>query len=152
MLNPVRELLYYKGGQVHCIAPDASVAEAVHLMNRARIGALVVLDGGGPVGMFTERDVLVRVVDAGLDASVTRVADVMTTEVHALRPGDTIQEAMKRITDTRCRHFPVLDEGQLVGLVSIGDLLRWMVYDRDHQIEELMHYITDTGAVAGSEM
>ncbi len=133
---------------VETIRPDTTIADAVHAMNQAKIGSLVVMDNERMVGIFTERDVLVRVVDAGLNPKVTRVSQAMTPHPHHVNPDVSLEEAMKIITDTRCRHLPVLDsEEKLLGIVSIGDLMRWIVYDKEHQITDLMHYITDTGAL-----
>ncbi len=117
-------------------------------MNEAHIGALVVLEQGRVTGIFTERDVLLRVVDAGVDPLSTPVEEAMTADPYTVTSDTSVQDAMKLITDTRCRHLPVLDDGKLSGLISIGDLMRWMVYDKEHQIEELMSYITDTGAIS----
>jgi CBS domain-containing protein len=128
---------------VYRIAPEATVAEAVRAMNQAKVGALVVVDGDRPVGIFTERDVLVRVVDEGREAGTTRVVDVMTRQLVAIRPATTVREAMMIVTEKRCRHLPVVEEdGRLHGMISIGDLTRWMVRGQQDRIEELLSYIT----------
>jgi CBS domain-containing protein len=152
MLNPIRELLLYKGRQVHAVSGRTCVSVAVQRMNEAHIGALIVLEQGCMCGIFTERDVLLRVVDAGADPASTPVEAVMTPDPRTITTDTSVQEAMKLITDTRCRHLPVLENDRLVGMISSGDLMRWMVYDQGHQIEKLMHYITDTGAVDRSHV
>lgn len=142
MNDPVRAILDQKGTAVETTNPEATVSDAVRAMNRARIGCLVVLDGDRPVGIFTERDVLTRVVDAGLDPTTTPVARVMTRDLVAIRPETQVPQAMAIMTEKRCRHLPVLDGGQLAGMVSIGDVTRWNVRDQRHTIEDLVSYIT----------
>ena len=147
MRDPVSAILDHKGRYVHSVGPRATVAEAVRVMNGAKIGCLVVLEEERPVGIFTERDVLVRVVDAGLDPRTTRVAEVMTVNPFAIRPATTVEEAMVVVTEKRCRHLPVIEGGELSGLVSIGDLTRWVVRDQRGRIDDLVSYIT--GGFAG---
>jgi CBS domain-containing protein len=140
--EPVRTILDDKGRQVYRIAPGATVAEAVRAMNEAKVGALVVVEGERPVGIFTERDVLVRVVADGNDPGAMRVGDVMTRQLVVILPTTTVREAMLIVTEKRCRHLPVVEEGRLAGMISIGDLTRWMVRGQQHQIDQLMSYIT----------
>jgi len=142
MHNHLKRILEEKGSTVHSVEPEASVLEAVRRMNQHRVGALLVMDGDRPVGIFTERDVLKRVVDTGKDPGRTRVADVMTTDLVCVRPETTVHEAMAVITERRCRHLPVLDGERLSGLVSIGDLTRWLVKDQHIQIRDLVDFIT----------
>lgn len=142
MDNPVRAILDHKGTAVETTTASTSVAEAVRAMNRARIGCLVVVDGDRPLGIFTERDVLTRVVDGGLDPEATPVAEVMTRDLVAIRPETTVHQAMAVMTERRCRHLPVVDGGRLAGMVSIGDVTRWNVRDQRHTIEDLVSYIT----------
>lgn len=142
MDDPVRAILDDKGRQVHTVPPETTVAAAVAAMNRARIGALVVVEAERPLGIFTERDVLVRVVDGGRDPAATQVGEVMTAPVVAIDPRTTVGEAMVLVTEKRCRHLPVLEEGRLAGMISIGDLTRWLVRGQQHRIDELLSYIT----------
>ena len=119
----VQEILQVKGSRVHCVEPDTTVLEATQRMNAERIGAMVVTDQGRVAGMFTERDVLRRVVGERRDPATTRVAEVMTTEVVCCTPGTAIDEVRGAMKNRRIRHLPVVDdEGRLLGLVSIGDL------------------------------
>lgn len=141
MDDPVSSILDQKGAEVKTTAPSATVVEAVRAMNRARIGALVVVEGERPVGIFTERDVLVRVVDAGKEPGGTRVADVMTRELAFIRRRTQVAEAMAVMTEKRCRHLPVVEDGRLAGMISIGDLIRWTVRDQRHTIDDLVSYI-----------
>ena len=137
----IERVLAHKGDTVEAIAPETSVLRAVERMNECRIGSLVVCDGDRPIGIFTERDVLVRVVARGLDPKRTPVGEVMTRELIAIRPDVTVTEAMLVITERRCRHLPVVDDRGLRGMVSIGDLTRWLVRDREQTIEDLYEYL-----------
>lgn len=142
MENSLSILLKDKGTDVYNISPNASVTDAVRMMNDRGVGALLVVADDRPVGMFTERDVLRRVVDAGREPSSTKVADVMTRELVTVRPGTTVQEAMGVVTEKRCRHLPVMDGETLCGMVSIGDLIRWTTRKQAIHIQDLVNYIT----------
>ena len=124
------------------MAPTTTVAEAVAEMNGHRVGSVLVMDGGRLVGIFTERDVLRRIVGAGMDPKRTLVSDVMTTGVITISPEATVEETMVLFTEKRCRHLPVLDAGRLVGTISIGDITRWMADAHRAEAEHLKNYIT----------
>lgn len=129
-------------GDLFAVSPDSTVLEAVKLMNRERIGSLLVGDVRRAVGIFTERDVLVRVVAAGRDPKTLKVSEVMTSPFVAVRSTNTLEEAMRVISTKRCRHLPVRGEGDaIVGLISIGDLTRWIVRDQESRIDGLFDYI-----------
>jgi CBS domain-containing protein len=138
---PISVLLERKNSEICSVSPAVTVAEAVTEMNRRRIGSVVVLEGGRLAGIFTERDVLRRVVGAGIDPLRTSVAEVMTAELVTVKPTTTVDEAMEIFTDKRCRHLPVLDDGRLVGLLSIGDVTRWSVESHRSEAEHLKNYI-----------
>jgi CBS domain-containing protein len=124
------------------VSPDSSVLEAVQLMNRERIGSVLVCDSEGAVGIFTDRDVLARVVSAAKDPAATVVADVMTSPFVTVKATTTVEEAIRVITTKRCRHLPVMGEGgEILGLVSIGDITQWIVREQENQIEGLFDYI-----------
>ena len=111
-------------------------------MNRERIGSVLVCDSEGAVGIFTERDVLARVVSAAKDPAATVVADVMTSPFVTVKATTTVEEAIRVITTKRCRHLPVMGEGgEILGLVSIGDITQWIVREQENQIEGLFDYI-----------
>jgi len=131
-----------KGSTVHAVPPSATVLEAVRRMNQDRIGAVLVRDGEQVAGIFTERDVLTRVVDRGLDPATTPVGEVMTSSLVTVGPRTTVEEAMAVVSEKRCRHLPVMDGDRLVGLVSIGDLTRWVTRHQAWHIEDLVRYIT----------
>lgn len=124
------------------MAPNVSVSDAVAEMNRHRVGSILVLEGGRLVGIFTERDVLRRVVGAGLDPQSTPLAAVMTTGVITITPESSVEETMMIFTEKRCRHLPVIDNGTLVGTISIGDITRWMADAHRAEAEHLKAYIT----------
>lgn len=124
------------------VASKVTVSEAVAEMNRHRVGSVLILDEGRLVGIFTERDVLRRVVGAGVDPTRTLVADVMTQGPITIGPETSIEETMRIFTEKRCRHLPVLDGGKLVGTISIGDITRWMADAHRAEAEHLKNYIT----------
>jgi len=142
MRNTLQAVLDHKGGVVHHITPSSTVLEAVRKMNQERIGALLVCADDELFGIFTERDLLTRVLDSDRDPAQTRIADVMTSRVVVVSPATTVDEAMAIITEQRCRHLPVMEGGKLVGLVSIGDLTRWMTRKQHFEIQNLVNYIT----------
>ncbi len=141
MRGLLSDVLRDKGAALHTVPADATVAAAVRRMNEERIGSLLVVDGAAIVGIFTERDVLVRVVDAARDATRTLVAEVMTRSVVHVRPTTAVEEAMAIMTEKRCRHLPVIEGRRPCGMVSIGDLTRWVIKDQSIEIKDLFEYI-----------
>lgn len=141
MLSQLNDILEKKGRTLHAIAPQTSVLEAARRMKELRIGALLVTEEAQLLGIFTERDVLFRVVAEGLDPSVTSVAEVMTREPKCVSPFLTVENAMHVITDKRFRHLPVVEGDHLEGLITIGDLARWMVGTQKTQLEELVRAV-----------
>lgn len=141
MNAPISAILDRKGSAVFSVSPTATVAEAVAEMIRHRVGSVLVLDRGNLMGIFTERDVLRRVVGAGIDANRTRVSEVMSAEVITITPDATIEETMVIFTEKRCRHLPVLEHGRLCGTISIGDVTRWMADHHRVEAEHLKAYI-----------
>lgn len=139
--TPISALLERKGSTVHSVPANVTIARAVDEMNRHRIGSIVVLDQGQPIGIFTERDVLTRVVGTDLDPRQTRVTDVMTSDLITIAPDTTIEETMILFAEKRCRHLPVVCEGRLCGLISIGDISRWMAESHRAEAEHLKNYI-----------
>jgi len=139
----VSNVLGDKGRQVYAIAPSVTVSQAVDEMNEKGVGALLVVDRDErPLGIFTERDVLRRVVGEGRDPLHTRVADVMTHDLIVISPSMTVSAAMAVMTQSRCRHLPVMDNGRVMGMVSIGDLTRWVSLTQEVEIQHLVDYIT----------
>ena len=142
MMNTrIRDILRRKGEDVHSVGPLATVIDAVNAMNDHHVGSVLVCEGGYPVGVFSERDVLVRVVAAHRDPRQTLVRDVMTTRLYTASPDDTLLEVMRLMTDRRCRHVPVMEGEQLIGLVSIGDLTKATHHNLRQEVRELSSYI-----------
>jgi CBS domain-containing protein len=141
MNTPVASLLERKGSAVHTVASSDTVADAVRVMNERKIGSVLVVDGGRLVGIFTERDVLSRVVAAGVDPRATRVSVVMSSRLETVAPDLTIGDVMGIFTNKRCRHLPVVAEGELLGLISIGDVSRWLADTHRAEAEQLRQYI-----------
>lgn len=137
----VERLLDKKGHGAWSVGPDDCVSEAIKLMASKDIGALVVMVGGSPVGMFTERDYARNVFLKGKSSPETPVREVMTKPVIFARPEHTVDECMSVMTRKRIRHLPVLDGEELVGMVSIGDLVKSVIEEQQHTIEQLEHYI-----------
>jgi len=142
MYGHLSSVLADKGRTVYATTPKTTVRQAVREMNEKGVGALLVLDGDRPVGIFTERDVLRRVVDPGLDPLATSVDKVMTKDLIVVEPTTSVEEAMAVMTRSRCRHLPVVEEGRVSGMVSIGDLTRWVSLNQQTEIRYLVDYIT----------
>lgn len=141
MFGYISALLSEKGRQIYTTRKSATVAEAVREMNDKGIGALVVMEAGRVVGMFTERDVLRRVVDADRDPALTKVAQVMSRNPAMIDIGARVDDAMNTMTSRRFRHLPVTDHGELVGMVSIGDVMRWVMLSQENEIRTMSDYI-----------
>jgi CBS domain-containing protein len=137
----IRDVLSAKGTAVHSVESTATVFDAVAMMNERRVGSVLVVEGERLVGILSERDVLMRVVPEGLDVHETRVRDVMTRDVHTARPESGIREVMLLMTERRVRHVPVVDDDQVVGLISIGDLTKWASQDLKREVYDLSSYI-----------
>ncbi len=142
MQDTLEAVLNHKGSTVLSVDPKDSVMDAVRKMNCEKVGALLVCVEGRMVGIFTERDVLCRVIDPGRDPDATEVSEVMTSEVMTVRSKTSVHEAMAIITEKRCRHLPVIDDGTLRGMVSSGDLTRWVSRSQEGHIQDLMNFIT----------
>jgi len=144
-MTTVSHILEAKPDQtVYNVAPAASVFDAVKTMAEKGIGALIVIDGEAIVGMITERDYARKIVLVGRSSKETAVREIMTSPVMYVRPDQTSEECMALMTENRLRHLPVLDGGRLVGLVSIGDLVKDIISEQQFTIEQLEHYIMGT--------
>lgn len=138
----VRHLLDSKGRDVVSIAPEASVLDAIRLMSDRGIGALIVMDGDDLLGVVTERDYARKVILKGRASDATKVSEIMTTSVISTSSGDPIEKCMNTMTDERIRHLPVVDDGKICGIISIGDLVKAIIADQQQAIEQLEHYIS----------
>jgi CBS domain-containing protein len=140
-METIADILGYKGTEVHSVTPDTTVLMAVEQMCDKHVGALLVCNAGIPLGMFSERDLMKRVILARKDPAGTRVADVMTSDVVCVPPDTTAREAMAIMTNRRCRHLPVVSGGKVAGILSIGDLVRWASHEQAFEIQLLTDYV-----------
>ena len=140
-MKTVKQVLQAKGRTVHSIAPTASVLDAIKMMAEKGIGALVVLEGGRLVGIISERDYARKVILLGRSSQDTAVHEIMTGTVFTVRPEQTVEDCMALMTEKRTRHLPVVDGGQLAGVLSIGDLVKEVIADREETIKQLESYI-----------
>jgi len=139
----VRDILARKGSETVTAAPNLTVLEAAQLMNARGIGALLILDGGELVGIFTERDVMRRVVAEQRDPARTTISDVMTRHLVTTRAEITVEECASQMTARRIRHLPVIGETGLAGVITIGDLLAWQVAEQAVTIAQLNSFVYD---------
>jgi CBS domain-containing protein len=141
----VRDVLGRKGSAIWSIGPDATVYEALQLMAEKEIGAVLVLENERPIGIFTERDYARQVILKGKASKDTSVRAIMTARVVYVRPDQTVDDCMAIMTDKRVRHLPVMAEGRLEGLLSIGDIVKAVISEKQFIIEQLENYITSGG-------
>jgi CBS domain-containing protein len=137
----VRHVLAQKGRDVHQIHPDASVLDALRIMAKFDIGSLVVLEDGNLVGIVTERDYARKIVLKGRTSPATRVREIMSARVICARLDQAVEECMAVMTAKAVRHLPVLEDNDVVGIVSIGDMVKSIIADQKFMIEQLEHYI-----------
>ena len=137
----VKHLLDEKGRSIHAISPGEPVLAAIRAMAQHGIGALLVLDGDALVGVISERDYARKIILNNRSSSDTPVRDVMSASVITVSPSDSVETCMRLCTDSRVRHLPVVDGGKVVGVVSIGDLVKAVISEQGVQIEQLQRYI-----------
>ena len=130
-----------KGREIWSVAPDATVYDAIALMAAKSVGAVLVISGGNLAGIVSERDYARKVILQGRSSKETEVREIMTSDLITVTPENTIDDCMRLMTTRRIRHLPVLDRGQLVGIVSIGDLVNATIADQAHTIDQLHTYI-----------
>jgi CBS domain-containing protein len=141
LVDTAAVVLRRKGGEVYSLPSQASVYEAIELMAEKGVGALLVIDGGTLVGVISERDYARKVILKGRSSNDTPVRDIMTSPVITVNPADTVETCMRLCTDSRVRHLPVVEGAKVVGVVSIGDLVKAMISEQGAQIEQLQRYI-----------
>ncbi len=141
MIN-VRDILQEKGKEIWRVSPDTSVFDALKLMADRNIGALLVLDGEKLAGIFSERDYARKVILKGKASKDTAVREIMTAVVVTVRMAQTVEECMELMTANRIRHLPVMEGDQLAGVISIGDVVKAIISDREFTIKQLENYIT----------
>ncbi len=142
IMKTVGQLLEVKGHDVWSVGPKSTVSAAIELMASKEVGALMVLEGAAPVGIISERDCIRKVLLAQRSAADTAVTKIMTKRVICAPPDHTVEQCMALMTDRRFRHLPVMDNGQLVGIISIGDLVKTIIDEQQFIIDQLVHYIT----------
>jgi CBS domain-containing protein len=137
----VKHLLAEKGNDVHTVGPDEPVLAAIKVMADHYIGALLVVDHGKLIGIVSERDYARKVILKGRSSDATPVRDIMSAPVISVDPADTVDTCMRLCTDSRVRHLPVVEAGKIIGVVSIGDLVKAVISEQGTQIEHLQRYI-----------
>jgi CBS domain-containing protein len=138
----VYDILHHKGGEVWTTSPDRMVYEAIHFMGQKNIGALVAIENGTVIGILSERDYSRKVVLQGRTSRDTTVGEILSRPAITVDSKDGIEKCMKLMTEHRIRHLPVVDGGLLVGLVSMGDLVSWVMQSQHHTIQQLHGYIS----------
>ena len=141
-MHSLRQLLGNKTPEVHAVAPGDSVIDAIRLMAQKGIGAVLVMDGARLAGIVSERDYARKVVLQGRSSADTPVSAIMTAQVLTVGPDTSVPACMRLVTDHRIRHLPVVEDGRVVGVVSIGDLVKAVMADQQEQLEQLQRYIT----------
>ncbi len=140
--SKISAVLTGKSADIWSISPTASVYEAIEMMAEKQVGALPVMENGQLVGIISERDYARKVILKGRSSKDTPVADIMTRDLVTISPQHTVGECMRIVTDKRFRHLPVLEGGKLVGIVSIGDLVNWVISEQQQTIRHLEAYIS----------
>ncbi|MGH9664895.1 MAG: CBS domain-containing protein [Bryobacteraceae bacterium] len=139
--DPVRSVLHNKDRQIFSVDPDASVFEALETMASRGVGSVLVLSGGRLVGILSERDYARKVILKGKSSRETRVREIMTSPATTITPDHTVDECMRLMTENRVRHLPVVENDWIMGVVSIGDLVNWIISAQEHAINQLHSYI-----------
>ena len=140
-MTTVRQLLHEKGSNVFTITPDDTVLDAIRKMAEQNVGSLVVIDGGKPVGIITERHYARNVFLKGRASPNTRVRDIMEVKFLYVHVDQSVEECMAVMSDKKVRHLPVLDQEKLIGIVSIGDLVKSIISNQKFIIDQLVHFV-----------
>ena len=138
---PVSSLLHHKGSTVWSVSPESSVFEAIKLMADKNIGALPVISKGALVGIFTERDYTRKIALQGKSSKDTRVWEIISNQIVCVTPDESVEECMRLMTENRVRHLPVVENEKLLGIISIGDLVNWIISSQNSAIEQMEQYI-----------
>lgn len=141
-METIQQVLERKGNEVHAVSPDVTILDALGVMAQHDIGAVLVMDGDRLLGIFSERDYARKVALKGLVSRDVQVTQLMTADPRTVSPSSTVEEVMNMMTENRFRHLPVLEDGRLVGLISIGDMVKSMVIQQERTIRHLSSYIS----------
>ena len=140
-MQTVRQLLGNKTPEIHAVTPQAAVIDAIRLMAEKGIGAVLVMDGAQLAGILSERDYARKIVLRDRSSRDTPVADIMSAEVVTVSPSSTVEQCLQLVTERRIRHLPVVEGGQVVGVVSIGDLVKAVIEQQRQELDQLQQYI-----------
>src|SRR5277367_3711104 len=138
----ISTILHHKGSKVWTIAPGVTVFEAIRLLSQKNIGALPVVEGDKLIGIFSERDYTRKVALAGKTSQKTLVREIISTDVISATPQHTVEDCLRLMTDKRIRHLPILEDGKLTGLISIGDLVNWIISAQSAAIDQMESYLS----------
>ena len=141
-MKRVKEILANKGSEIWSIGPDESVYDAIYLLAEKKIGALAVVDGDRLIGIISERDYARQIILKGLSSRKTRVRDIMSSEVFTSEPSQDVRKCMEMMSENRIRHLPIVENDGLVGMISIGDLVRTIIAEQESTIVDLEKYIS----------
>jgi CBS domain-containing protein len=140
--DPIRSVLKHKGGNVWAVPPSASVYDAIAMMGEKQVGALLVIEDAKLVGILSERDYARKIILKGRSSKETPVGEIVTSPMRYVTPQETVDECMRIMTASRVRHLPVVEDDKVVGIVSIGDLVNWIISAQADTIHQLHSYIT----------
>jgi CBS domain-containing protein len=138
---PISALIHHKNPAVWSVAPETTVFEAIKLMAAKNVGALLVISGGLLVGIFTERDYTRKIALMGKTSRETKVRDIFSSAVITVAPDDSVEDCMKLMTEHRVRHLPVVENENVLGIISIGDLVNWIISAQNAAIDQMEQYI-----------
>jgi CBS domain-containing protein len=138
----VDHILHQKGGQVWTVSPDMTVLDAVRVLAEKNVGALIVAEGDTLIGMFSERDYTRKIILKGRSSKDTKVGEIVSAPVQTVTPEDTVEDCMRLMTEHRIRHLPILRGGKIAGIVSIGDLVNWIISTQKVALEQMESYLS----------
>ena len=141
-MKTVRNILQYKSQSIYSVDPDTSVLDALKIMMDKNISALLVMEGSELKGIFTERDYARKIILQGKSSKETKIKEVMTAKLEVINLNSSIDHCMQIMTDKHIRHLPIIDNGKVAGMISIGDLVKFVIEDQKQTIEQLQSYIS----------